>query len=218
MALEDIELTLTDSPLPADVERLLAESDRRIDHLFATNRNRRVPRFLPSDPALLYRALEFVTREQLAPGDTFCEWGCGFGVAAGLAAILGYRSYGIEIEPDLAEMARELARDHSLQVDILCESYFPDGYQSAEGQGGTDLIKPENYSRYGDSDEIYPAYEGMDHAIDEIDVFYVYPWPGEQELMHELFDAVAADGAILLAYYGQADICAYRKVVDEDWD
>ena len=105
-----------------------------------------------------------------------------------------------------------------LEVGILCESYFPEGYQAAEGQGGADLIKPESYSRHGHEELAYPAYEGMDHAIDEIDVFYVYPWPGEQELMHELFDAVAADGSILIAYYGQADICAYRKTVEDGWD
>ena len=55
--------------------------------------------------------------------------------------------------------------------------------------------------------------------MDEIDLFYVYPWPGEQELMHALFETVAAEGAILVAYYGDKDIAAYRKVSGEDeWE
>ena len=59
----------------------------------------------------------------------------------------------------------------------------------------------------------------MECEVDEIDLFYVYPWPGEQELMHALFETVAAEGAILVAYYGDKDIAAYRKVSGEDeWE
>ena len=77
---------------------------------------------------------------------------------------------------------------------------------------------PERPSRWEEAAVAVPAYEGMDLELDEIDVFYVYPWPGEQELMHDLFQAVAADGAILVTYYGNKDICAYRNVVErEEW-
>ena len=29
---------------------------------------------------------------------------------------------------------------------------------------------------------------------------------------------VAAEGAILIAYYGDKDIAAFRKIVDDDWE
>ena len=51
----------------------------------------------------------------------------------------------------------------------------------------------------------------MDIGLDEIDVFFVYPWPGEQEMMLKLFDSVASEDAILIAYYGDQEICIYRK-------
>ncbi len=218
MALEEIFLKLDERELPPSVTVLIEDAEKRLDHLFETNRNRRVPRFLPSDPVLLFRVLLFLTEKEIPPGKTFCEWGSGFGVGACLAALLGYESYGLEIERDLVELARKLADDHGLPVRNLCASYFPEGYGSYPGQGGAELMVPEPDSRWADEFENIPVYEGMDCEADDIDVFYVYPWPGEQELMHDLFEAVASDGAILIAYYGNKDIAAYRKVLGDDWD
>lgn len=218
MALEEIPLQLDDKALPSRVAALITDADTRLDALFESNRNRRVPRFLPSDPVLLYRVLRSLTEQNFPLGDTFCEWGSGFGLGACLASLLGYRSYGLEIEEDLVSMARELANDHSIKVENLCTSYFPEGFGSYTAHGGAELMTPEPISRWGESTLSVPPYEGMDCEIDEIDVFYVYPWPGEQELMHSLFETVAADGAILIAYYGEQDIAAYRKAVEDDWD
>ena len=218
MALEEIALQLDERELPPRVASLVEDADKRLDHLFDTNRNRRVPRFLPSDPILLFRVLRFLTDEDIPPGRTFCEWGSGFGVGACLAALLGYRSYGLEIENDLVELARKLADDHGIPVENLCASYFPEGYGSYPAQGGAELMIPESDSRWNEAASPVPAYEGMDCETDEIDLFFVYPWPGEQELMHDLFEAVASDGAILVAYYGNQDIAAYRKVLGDDWD
>ena len=218
MALEEIALRLDERQLPPRVASLIGDAEKRLDHLFETNRNRRVPRFLPSDPVLLFRVLRFLTEEDIPPGKTFCEWGSGFGVGACLAALLGYRSYGLEIENDLVVLARKLADDHGITVENLCASYFPEGYGSYPAQGGAELMIPEPDSCWGEAVAAVPAYEGMDCEADEIDLFYVYPWPGEQELMHDLFEAVAADGAILIAYYGNQDIAVYRKALGDDWD
>ena len=57
MALEEIALQLDERELPPRVATLVEDADKRLDHLFDTNRNRRVPRFLPSDPILLFRVL-----------------------------------------------------------------------------------------------------------------------------------------------------------------
>lgn len=212
-------MKLGDGEFPAQVTRLIEEADRRLDQLFETNRNRRVPRFLPSDPALLFRVLEFLTVNELPPGKVFCEWGSGFGVGACLASLLGYESWGLEIEEDLVELARELAGDLKIEVKNICTSYFPEGFGSYPAQGGAELMIPEPESRWAEESAlVVPAYEGMDCEVDEIDLFYIYPWPGEQELMHDLFDTVAADGAILIAYYGDKDIAAYRKRSGDDWE
>ena len=63
----------------------------------------------------------------------------------------------------------------------------------------------------------------MDCELADIDVFFVYPWPMEQEFMLQLFEAVAVEGAILLSYHKDGEVVANRKVsgddeVEDDWE
>lgn len=55
---------------------------------------------------------------------SFCEWGCGLGIVVGLAEFLGFNASGIELDPELAEAARSLLRDHNLNAQITTGSYF----------------------------------------------------------------------------------------------
>lgn len=215
MALELLDLDFPTTALPLEVSRLIQESERRLQLFYTNQRHRGFPRFLPSDSALVFTAMEYVTRHALAPGRVFCEWGSGFGTGTCLAALLGYEAYGIEIQPELAEISREMARQLDIPVEILCASYIPDGYESYSGVGGADLVELETFYYPGVAIDQKPRYEGMDIDIASIDLFFVYPWPDEQELMTKLFDAVAVDGAILIAYYSFKEICVYRKVFDE---
>src|SRR5688572_19428877 len=125
MAIEelDLDLDLSPSSLPPEVSRLIQASERRWDQFFASRSHRRYPRFLPSDGALVFAAIDDVTRHDIVPGRVFCEWGSGLGTATCLAALLGYEAYGIELEPDLAELSREMARELDIPVEILCTSY-----------------------------------------------------------------------------------------------
>ena len=215
MALEQIELKLDPgTPVAPEVEAFVAEADRRVDELFATERNRQVPRYLPSDAQLFHRGLAEVKERGLALGEVFCELGSGFGIAAGIAALLGYEAYGIEIEPELVERSSQLATDMGVGSTIIQSSYIPYGYEGFTGVGGDELLEPGDFPFGGGEDDGPPAYEDMPVPINEIDVIYVYPWPGEQEFMLDLFKALAGDGAILLAYYGEGELCAYRQVLD----
>ncbi len=205
MAVEELELELD--------QGALAEADRRIDELFDTERNKRIPKFIPGDPALLYSALADITKRELPLGRVYCEWGSGFGIGTCLAAMLGYEAFGIEIEPSLVQISRQLATDTDNEIEIIESSYIPEGFESYDGVGGEGLVLPENFLG-GATDEEPPHYEGIPYPTDEIDVFFVYPWPGEQEFMQELFGALAGDGAILLAYHGDGEMCAYRNIVE----
>ena len=216
MAIEELDLDLSTAQLPDDVSSLLEESERQWDQFFASQSNRRFPRFLPSDVALVFTAIEYVTRHDLALGRVFCEWGSGLGTATCLAALLGYEAYGIEIEAELVELSRKMARALAIPVEILCASYIPEGYESYSGVGGEDLVQSETFSYPGAAIDPEPRYDGMDIEIAAIDLFFVYPWPDEQVLMQKLFDAVAIEGAILIAYYSAREICVYRKLPDEE--
>ena len=58
-------------------------------------------------------------------------------------------------------------------------------------------------------------YDGMEIAITDIGLFFAYPWPEERELMQELFEAVAREGALLVVYHTDTDIRVLRKVEGE---
>jgi len=216
MPLSQISLAPGTTAPPGRIAAFLADAEMRIDHLFDSEQNKRIPRFIPSDPLAIFRAIDFVTREDLPLGRVFCEWGSGFGVATGIAALLGYESYGIEIEPSLAAASQSLATDQGIEFTILNTSYIPEGFESYAAVGGEELVLPENFSDHGDGFGQVPIYDGMPYSTDEIDLFFVYPWPGEQEFMQQLFEAIATEGAILLTYLEDGEVSVHQKVAGED--
>jgi Methyltransferase domain len=216
MAVEEIELDLSNDELPDEIQAIVDESDSRIDELFASGGNVEVPRYMPSDPELFFRVLEAMTERDLPLGRVFCEWGCGFGVCACIAAKLGYETYGIELDPKMAKKARRLADDLGIPIEVVETSYVPDGYDSHSGMGGEVLIKEDEMHSRDDHVVSELIYDGMDREIAEIDVFFVYPWPLEQDFMRELFDEIAAEGAILIAFHKSGEILTCRKIHDDD--
>ena len=214
MALQEIELRLDrDTPVPAEVAAFVAEADRRVDELFATERNRQVPRYLPSDAMLFHCGLAELGGRGLVPGDVFCEWGSGFGIATGIAALLGYHAYGIEIESELVERSEALASDLGIGSTLIHGSYIPYGFEGYTGIGGDELLEPEALTFGVGVQPTPPVYEGMPVAISEIDLIYAYPWPGEQEFILNLFERLAGDGSVLLAYFGE-ELGAFRQIVE----
>lgn len=210
MPIEEINLKIEEKKLPEKVNAYLKEANQRIDELFETERNRQVPRFIPCNDKLLYHWLSAIKDSDLCLGKVYCEWGSGYGVGACLAALLGFESYGIEIEPSLIEESRKLAKDSNIPVTIIERDYMPEGFECYEGSGGAELIRPENYT-YQDRSGLRPSYEGMEADLDEVDIFFIYPWPGEQEFVLEFFQAVAADGALCLIYLGDDEFGLYQK-------
>ena len=217
MALEEIALELSTDGLPKEIQAAIDVSDNRIDALFATAGNKRVPKYLPSDPVLFYKALEYLTDSDLPLGRVFCEWGCGFGICACLAAKLGYEAFGIEIDPEMAAAAQRLAKDLNAQVGILETSYIPAGYDSYSGMGGEYLVKSEDIPSRDAGTLPDLRYDGMNCEIAAIDVFFVYPWPMEQEFVQNLFAEIAVEGAILISYHKAGEIFAFRKTGEDDF-
>ena len=211
MAIEELEIHSENKPLPAKVAAYLEEANRRIDCLFESGRNRKMPRFIPSDAVAIYNALDYLTDQDIPLGRVYCEWGSGFGIGTCFAALLGYDAYGIEIEEELVNSSEKLADDFGIDIQIINSDYMPEGFECGNGSGGAELVLPEQQAFGQSSFDEVARYEGMEHGLDEVDLFFIYPWPGEQEFVQEFFHAVAADGAILLTYYGENDLCAYRK-------
>lgn len=198
--------------IPEPFASLINDADARWHKFWAQKLNKRYPRYVASEPAQVYAALKYVREEGLALGDRLVEWGSGFGVATSLAAMLGYEATGIELEAGLVEIAESLAETHRSGAEFIQTSYIPEGYISYEHIGGTDIVPDDSFGHEAEA----PRYEEMDIGLDEVDVFFVYPWPGEQEMMLKLFQSVASEDAILIAYYGDREICIYRAVDSEE--
>ena len=48
--------------------------------------------------------------------------------------------------------------------------------------------------------------------MNDFDLFFAFPWPGEHVFFEAVFDDSAADGALLLTYRGREGMSLTRKV------
>jgi hypothetical protein len=206
-SIKQIDYEAESPEVPEPFASLIQDADDRWDKFWAQKLNKRYPRYVASEPAQVYAVLKHVRDEGLALGERFIEWGSGFGVATSLAAQLGFEATGIELEDGLIEIAESLAEKHRTGAEFIATTYIPEGYISYDHVGGSDIVPDDSFGYQTEP----PRYDGMDIGLDEIDVFFVYPWPGEQEMMLKLFQSVASEDAILIAYYGDQEICIYRK-------
>jgi hypothetical protein len=202
MRLIDIELELQKAPIPPDIARLLDDARQRIDALEDKSRAA-MPAFVPSDFELVHHALTTISASNLVTGRRFLEWGSGIGVITCLAVKAGFDAVGIEIERPLVDIADEIARVHGVDCQFACGSLIPPG------------AEPEiNWS----SDVAWLTTEGLD-GYDELeldpedfDLVFAYPWPGEEQVIFDLFRDYAATGALLLTYHGVDGLRLQRKI------
>lgn len=199
-----VRLKLPDAlpPVPPAVAAFIADAQSRIDAFIESHLAAPVNSFVPSDFALVYRALRYVADQQLAAGGQFCEWGSGAGVVTCLAAMVGFEACGIEFESELVELATRLAAQHRVGVEFFHGNLVPhDGQEIAEG------VDEFEWLAVGGPD----AYAEMEREVDDFDVVFAYPWPGERRVVERLFDRFAADGALLMTYEGVEGVRLYRR-------
>lgn len=208
MALEEIELNWAQQSMPDHAAASLIEDaqDRIERFIRARQSSEPIPSFVACDFVMVDRALREIVDHRLAPGPVFCEWGAGFAVAAGLAALHGLASHAIEIHRDLVDQAERLLRDHSLEVELAQGSLVPDG-----GDEIVDEMASQDWLKTNE----HPAYDELGIEASDIDLIFAYPWPGEEGLIESLFDAFAAEGALLLTYHGMNEMKLQRKVQED---
>ncbi len=210
MPLVEIEISNNDSILPDEIVAFLREADLRVSQ-FLQNSPRRATSFVPCDFKTVYHALQAITDANLASGTSLCEWGSGFGVVASLAAMLEFMACGIEIEKDLVDASRRLADDFGLPVEFVQGSFIPSGAESCAEEAYAD-----NNAEYSwlitDADD---GYEELQLDLDDFDVIFAYPWPGEEYLITSLFEKYAAEGALLLTYDYPETVRLRRKLSEQ---
>jgi len=184
----------------ARVLRLLEDADRRLDALLEDGLRARLPNFAPSDHRLVHDWLADLAAGELR-GERFLEWGSALGVVAGMAADLGLRASGIEIEPRFVEASRDLLGSHGLAVEIAQGSFVPEGHDVPP-----ELDDPESHTLLSGC----CGYQALERDLDEFRLVFAYPWPGMGGVLFDLFERHAAPGALLLTYHG-LDGCQLRR-------
>ena len=202
MPLVPFHLPPSPAPLPPAALRLLADAKVRLDTFFADAKHQTGIGFIPSDHEAVYRTLAAFA--QLQPdARRFCEWGSGFGVITGLAALLGFDAHGLEIDPALVAASRELLAAHGLRAVIAHGSFLP-----ADDEGSERLVDLETRTVLGKDD----GYDELGRDLDDFEVVFAYPWPTEEEMYCDVFRRRADYGAVLLTYSRTEGMRAYRKV------
>ena len=160
-----------------------------------------IPGFVPSDNERVYRVLSGIVNASLATGPRFCEWGSGFGVVAGLASMLDFEAWGIEIEPLLIDASRQLIADFELDAEFIHGSFIPRGAESFLNTG----------DGYAWLTTVGGGTEQLGLALHDFSIIFAYPWPDEEHLTETLFEHYAAPDALLVTYHGGEDFRLRRK-------
>ena len=132
-----------------------------------------------------------------APGRRWLEWGSAIGTLTVMAALMGFDACGIELDAALVDTARDLAARHGAEARFVAGSFLPTGYEwrapDGERRTGTLGVGPSGYLQLG-------------RALDEFDIVFGYPWPGEAPLMCDLMQRYGRPNAVLLLYDDQLGV------------
>ena len=202
-ALERIDFDWDDAAeIPVATEQILIDADRVLQAYWDQWTKKPIEQYVACDFRDVWRALSKLTASKIAKGNTFCEWGCGFGIVTGLASQLGWDAIGIEAESFLVDQAnRFLARNH-LKGEILHGNFLPRGSERLAGS------QSDHASLFH---QVANAYEQHDLELDDYALVFAYPWPGEHHFLQEVFRHYAGEGALMLMFLGPYEIELYRR-------
>ena len=182
-------------------DEIIDEANDRIEAFMLADQEV-IENFVNCDFHLADQAISWIQENHLVTGNRFCELGSGFGVVTMLAAHQGMESVGIEIESALVDQSSQLADDLGLRSKFYQGSFVP-----RELAGSLDL--GHGYEHV--ETDVGDVYHEIGLAMDDFDLFFAFPWPGEHGFFEEVFEAQAADGALLLTYRGRDGMNLIRK-------
>ncbi len=201
--LERLEFEWDDSAeIPVDTAKILEDADQVLQAYWDQWTKKPIEQYVACDFRDVYRALSQLTSSKLAKGNTFCEWGCGFGIVTGLASQLGWEAIGIEAESFLVDQANRFLARNRLKGEILHGNFLPRGSERLAGS------QSNHASLFH---QVENAYEQHDLEFDDYALVFAYPWPGEHYFLQEVFRNYAGDGALMLMFLGPYEIELFRK-------
>jgi hypothetical protein len=179
------------------IAELIWEGRRLWDRFDADVRQHEFHPFVPAD----YEMMLDLLLQLRQPGLSFLEWGSGSGVITIMADLLGYDACGIEIDGDLVDSARELARQFDSNARFAAGSFLPAGYEYRSSCGDR---------RLGTIGHAPSGYLILGRGLDTFDLVYGYPWSGEDALMRDVMRCYGDPDARLLLHTGSAGVAILR--------
>jgi hypothetical protein len=128
------------------------------------------------------------------PGARLVELGSGVGLMTILADLLGYEAVGIEIEPELVEVSRDLAAAAGSRATFIEGSFVP-----PESRDEVHRLDADTLTVTEGAD----AWAELGLEMDDFDVVSTYPWPDQEAWLVDLVRRHAAPHAALLTYSGR---------------
>jgi hypothetical protein len=202
MSLKQLELVVDESELPAPIARWLEAGRARIERYWDQFTKKPLPQYIECDFDYVARALRACVQQDWIDGHLFCEWGCGFGIVTGVAALLGLDAVGIEAEEFLCEQARVLLKQNDVRAEIWQGNFLPHGARELAEEADP-LVSLTH--------KIPAAYHEHDMPLSDFALTFVYPWPGEEHFLRAVFDRFARPGALMLQFRGPYHVELFRK-------
>lgn len=186
---------------PALAARLtdLIEEGHEIFHQF--DLEVRTKNWHPFMPANYDRVLQRLI-EYYKPGMRFLEWGSATGIITIMADMLGYESYGIELDGELVRTARMLADKYQSNARFAAGSFMPMGYVWRDSTGD---------NRMGTLGQGDSGYVELKHPLEDFDLVFGYAWDGEMPIMEDVMRCYGgADARLIL--HGNIDTEVHKGV------
>ncbi|MES2522998.1 MAG: hypothetical protein V4617_09895 [Gemmatimonadota bacterium] len=187
----------TDLRLESRLDALVAEGWAIRERFENSLRDDDFHSFVAADYDTVRAALQLLR----APGRRFLEWGSASGIITIMADLMGFEASGIEIDGSLVGIARELAVRFDSGARFVTGSFLPAGYVRRAAGGDDD---PETISE-GPS-----GYLQLGRALDDFDIVFAFPWPGDAPLMLDVMARYGRRDAVMLVYDVNDGVRAYR--------
>jgi len=207
MSLKSLRLAFEPRSMETGLAEFLSRVDEEAERVAGGRPVGPHPRYVSSDFRLAHAALCRIREENLAVGNRFLEWGSGLGAVTVMAARAGFEAVGIEIRADLVSKARSLAAGFGVAAEFVEGSFLPAGFDLYHDPIGDSVQLLE--SPHPDFSSGW--YEPLDAYLEDFDLVYAYPWPGETQMMDDLFDRAAASGALLLSFRENGEMNLQRR-------
>jgi hypothetical protein len=177
----------TDTDITSEtLERLIAEGQVAWEEFRALAKDRH-HLFIPCDHHEVAQEL----RKLRTRASTFLELGSAAGIVTVIASLLGYEACGIELEPWLVERSIEIAERFDARATFAEGSFVPLEYQE-----DVELLSAEFHTPAGGA----CGYDELGLELDDFDLIFAYPWPGDEDWLTEMVRRYARPDALLMTY------------------